>query len=411
MASLMRSPHPTLADGALMALTSSLGPFACSGYIPAFHAMAEEFHVPLADLQTTLATYLIAFAVSSIFCGPLSDALGRKPVLITGMLVFAISCVGAIFAPTLETLIAWRLLMGLSAGVGQVVTQAVVRDRFNGNDATRMNGMIAMFFAIAPAVAPIAGGAIVVYLSWHWTFVLLLAWALLIALAVATLLPETLLIENRRPMRLSILARDYAYGLRSKALLAGSAAHGCIFMGGIVFMAGGADFVINIMGLKPDQFGWLSLPLVIVNMLGAWSSARLAVAFGSKTVVACCLAMMLTVGVVCTVWEYATSPIFPWLLAAPILFSFAMATARPIMMAFNLDYFPKNRGTAASIQQCCITGGFALSTSLWVPLAMGEAWKYSAVLIISACCATIFWTISMHFRPQDLQSDTVNPAK
>lgn len=406
MASLMRSPHPTLADGALMALTSSLGPFACNGYIPGFHAMAADFQVPLAELQTTLSAYLIAFAVSSIFCGPLSDALGRKPVLLTGMLVFAVSCIGAIFAPTLETLIAWRVLMGLSAGVGQVVTQAVVRDCFNGNDATRMNGMIAMFFAIAPAVAPIAGGEIVVHLSWHWTFALLLMWALLIALAVATLLPETLPTEARRPVQLKILAHDYARGLCSPALVAGSAAHGCIFMGGIVFMAGGADFVINIMGLAPDQFGWLSLPLVVVNMAGAWFSARLAATYGSKRVVAGCLAMMLTVGIVCTAWEYSVHPIFPWLLITPILFSFAMATARPIMMAYNLDYFPKNRGTAASIQQCCVTAGFALSTSFWVPLAMGEAWKYSAVLIVSASCAALFWMISMHFRSQNLQSDT-----
>ena len=79
MASPMRSAHPTSADGARMAFVSSLGPFACNAYIPGFHAMAAELGVPLVALQATLSAYLAAFAISAIFCGPLSDALGRGP--------------------------------------------------------------------------------------------------------------------------------------------------------------------------------------------------------------------------------------------------------------------------------------------------------------------------------------------
>src|SRR3546814_6839244 len=126
---------------------------------------AEELWV-----QREMGVYLISYALMSMVHGPLSDAMGRRRVLIGGLMMFVLASVGCALSASLGQLLAFRALQGLSAGVGMVVGRAVIRDTRQGDDAQRTLSQVSMIVAVAPAVAPIVGGWI---LGWgHWTFIL-----------------------------------------------------------------------------------------------------------------------------------------------------------------------------------------------------------------------------------------------
>ena len=149
------SGRPTWGDAALLVTISSIGPFAANTYVPGFHAIAESLGTDLVAVQQSLSLYLIVFAVASLFVGALSDALGRKPVIVGGMLLFVVSSVAAMMSTSIEWLYACRVLQGVAASVGPVVTQAVVRDRWSGENAARVLALMTVLFGLAPAAAPI----------------------------------------------------------------------------------------------------------------------------------------------------------------------------------------------------------------------------------------------------------------
>ena len=138
-----------------------------------------------------------------------------------------------------------------------------------GPEAANVNGMIAFFFAAGPALAPVVGGQIVMLFGWHAVFLFLLVYSLSIAAFIYYRIPETLHATDRSPFNLSAVCGNYAKGLTHGAFMTGVIAHGILFMGGILYSAGSADFVIKVMGLDVDEFGWLSIPLIFASFAGS----------------------------------------------------------------------------------------------------------------------------------------------
>ena len=397
-----------MGDAAALGFISSLGPFSVNTYVPGFHEMAADFGTTLVAVQQTMTIYLITYAVSCLFVGTLSDTYGRKPTMVAGMMVFAAASIGALLSQSLYTLCFWRFVQGLGAAVGQVVSQAMVRDRWSGAHAAAMNGMIAMFFALSPALAPILGGWIVLHGGWHYVFVFLAAYSCAIALYTVVVMPETLPKDKRVPLTPLRSALLYKKCFGHKAFMAGVVSHGFCFMGGILYSAGSADFVIKVMGLDVDEFGWLSIPLIFASFAGAWGSIRLAKRLRPKRMIVIVSLLTLAGSILAAVFDYLTQPGFLLLLIAPVLYSLGMALLRPVMMAMNLDYFPKNRGMAAAIQQFFITASFCFSAAVWVPIVMGSAWKYALASAFCALLVLSLWLISMRLRPEALkQAGTV----
>lgn len=380
--------RPTWRDAAALGFASSLGPFAVNAYVPGFFEMADDFGVSFVAVQQTMTTYLAAFALAALVVGALSDALGRRTVLTAGMALFIVGTVGALASPNLTVFHLWRLLQGVGAAVGQVVTLAMVRDRWQGLDAAKMNGLIALFFAVSPALAPVVGGFLVVHGSWRAVFFFLIGYAASVAAVVQWGLKETLPKEKRRPFRPAVLISDYRWVLACRPFLAGASAHGFCFMGGILYAAGAADFAVNILGLGLDAFGWLTVPLAITGMAGSWASPYLAKRFGAERMLLGTVLLTAAAAGAGAVLEWYFAWGFPWALVTPAVYYFAMSAARPVLQVFNLDFFPQNRGTAASVQQFLATGSFAVCTFFWVPLVLGSAAKYA--LVTAFCSVMVF---------------------
>ena len=174
-----------------LASLTMLGPFTIDTAFPAFGRMGTEFHADTAEMQLVVTAYMLAFAAMSPFHGPISDAVGRRPVMIAGLSVYLLASIGCALAPNLTVLLAFRVLQGLSAGGGVIVSRAVVRDMFEGPQAQKLMSRVTMIFGIAPAVAPIIGGLLLRTGSWRSIFWFLVVVAALMIALVVFVLPES----------------------------------------------------------------------------------------------------------------------------------------------------------------------------------------------------------------------------
>lgn len=282
VAAATKSGRPTAKDAALLAFVSSIGPFAANAYVPAFDEIGRYYGVGLVTVQQTLSIYLAAFACTSLLIGAASDAFGRKAVLALSMMVFAVSSLGLLFADSMEAFFIWRFVMGMATAAGPVVTQAIVRDRWSGGDAAKIIALIAVIFGLAPALAPVVGGELTVHLGWRSIFIFLAVLSAAMAFCSACVLKESLPSARRVSFRPWATLLRYGEVLKVPAFTSGVVAHGFIFLGLIVYSAGAADFVLNVMGLGVDEFGWLMIPMVVAGMTGSWAYAHLLAMFGQN---------------------------------------------------------------------------------------------------------------------------------
>src|SRR5581483_3997588 len=172
------APRRSWSLAALLASLAMLGTFSVDMYLPAFPAIEADLRATPLELQQTLSTYMVAYAFMMLWHGSLSDALGRRAVVLAGLLVYSIASLGCAIAGNIESLWLFRTLQGICAGSGLVVGRAIIRDRFHGPEAQRLMSQITMVFGIAPALAPIVGGTLLNLLGWRSIF-----WMLFVVVA------------------------------------------------------------------------------------------------------------------------------------------------------------------------------------------------------------------------------------
>ncbi|GAA1311209.1 MAG: MFS transporter [Brachybacterium tyrofermentans] len=353
-------PAPRRAKaGARITLTlaslAMLGPFTIDTVFPAFTRIGAEFGGDEVALQQLVSAYLAAFAVMSIFHGPLSDALGRKKVMIGGLVIYLIGMFGCVLAPSMGTLILLRVLQGMSAGAATIVSRVVIRDMFSGSEAQRLMAQVMMIFSVAPAVAPIFGGWLLLLGDWRWVFAGVGVYALLV-LVLTVRLPETLPPEARTPLRVRSLLGSLAHVGRSPVMLRVAAASAFGFASQFLFIAGASIVVVRLLGLGERDFWVLFIPLIIGMLSGAWVVGRVAdlmdrsrlITFGFVgTVVTTVVNLVL----VSFAPEFTGGLSWGLLLAVigPMLIAFTVALLFAPIQLEVLDLFPHERGAAASL--------------------------------------------------------------
>ncbi|RZK79641.1 MAG: MFS transporter, partial [Methylobacterium sp.] len=186
---------------AIVALMMAVTAISIDNLLPAFPAIQARFGVVDPNhLQWLIYVYMIGFGSAQIVYGPVSDALGRRPVLIGSLLVYVTGTLLAMVAPSFGWLLAARVIQGLGAAGGRVLSTAIVRDRFAGREMASVMSFTMMVFLIVPMIAPAIGGAMLALGSWTYVFVSMLALAGLLALWFLARMPETLHPEYRRPL-------------------------------------------------------------------------------------------------------------------------------------------------------------------------------------------------------------------
>ena len=327
------------------------GPFSIDTVFPAFGAMADDLGSTPVAVQQTISSYLLGYGLMSLFHGAISDAVGRRPVILWGTALFGLASVGCALSTDLTTLLVFRFIQGLCAGVGMIVGRAVIRDVFDGEEAQRLMSQVSMIFSIAPAIAPIVGGWILGFGDWHAIFWFLAVLSLVLGALVWRVLPETHPPERRLPLHAGLLMGNYVAMIQHRRFVWLVAVTTMNFAALFLYIASAPVVVMTHLGMGESDFGWFFVPVISGMLAGAWATGRAAGRFAARTRVmagfACCLvAAQANLAYAAIAPGYAD----PWAILPLILLSFGVALVFPQLMLQLLDLYPTQRGSASSMQ-------------------------------------------------------------
>ncbi len=376
----------------ILGLLAMVGPFSIDSIFPAFRVLAHELNVADAAIQQTISIYLLGYALMSLLHGALSDAFGRKPVILFGLATFLAASIGCALAPDLPQLLIYRFIQGLSAGVGLIVGRAIVRDVFDGDDAQRMMSLVSMIFSIAPAIAPIIGGYILTWTHWQGIFWFLAGLTAFMWLVVAVFLPESHAKARRVAIHPVSLSKAYAGMLADRRfrLLAGA---GTFLFGALfLYIASAPDYVLLHLGLNETQFGYFFVPTIAGMGIGAFLSGRLAGKTAGIHLVRwgfgiCAFAMLCNLGYVAVFPQL----LLPWAVIPMSGLAFGIALVFPILTLSLLDLYPHIRGTASSMQAFISLMANAMISGLLVPLVSKTPLLMAAVSLLFVFIAFLYW--------------------
>ena len=356
----------------LLASLSALGPFAIDTYLPSFQDIGQSLLASPVEVQQTLTFYLVPFAIMALWHGAISDALGRRRVLLVTLALFGLAVAGCVFATRIEHLWALRALQGMSAGAGIVISRAVVRDLYDGAKAHRLMSHMTMMFALAPAIAPVIGGRLQEWFGWRSVFVFIALATLAVWLACWRLLPETLAPERRQPLHPGYLARTYWKVLSSPAFLFACGGLALNFAGFFIYVMSAPVFLMRHLGVSETGFLWLFGPAMSGLMSGAWFSGRLAGKLSLRQTVVRGYLVMGAAALVNVALNLWLPPALPWSVMPIFVYTFGMSLAMPCLTLLALDPFPEQRGLAASCQMCLQAGPNGLVAGVLAPALWGS---------------------------------------
>ncbi|RSL30596.1 Bcr/CflA family efflux MFS transporter [Salibacterium salarium] len=243
----------------LLGMLGILGPLNIDMYLPSFPDIASDLGASASFVQLSLTSCLIGLAVGQIIVGPISDAQGRRKPLMISISLFALSSLLCALAPNIATLVGARFLQGLTASAGIVLSRAVVRDVFSGRDLTKFFALLMVINAVAPMIAPIMGGGILLlpFASWNTIFYFLGLLGLIIVLVVAFRLKETLPPEKRTPSSIGHSLQTIGSLLKDRSFIGYALTIGFVHGGSFAYVSGTPFVYQDIYGVSPQAFSIL----------------------------------------------------------------------------------------------------------------------------------------------------------
>ncbi len=253
-------------------VVTATGPLALNIFMPSIPGLVSDLSTTTGMAQLTLTLYLAGTAVSQLIYGPLSDRFGRRPVLLSGLVIFILASILCAFATSIETLIAARLLQSFGGAAGMVLTRAIIRDMHDEKSGASVIGYVTMAWATAPMVAPALGGYLDQIAGWRASFWALAIFGIFALLLAVAFLPETNQTRGAGPGQ-SRLAGYKRLLANSKFLwLTATLA----FSSGVFFsFLGGAPFImINVLGQSPLDYGLWFATVAAGYITGNFISGR-----------------------------------------------------------------------------------------------------------------------------------------
>ncbi|WP_369303246.1 multidrug effflux MFS transporter [Pseudomonas sp. N2-5-1-1] len=259
-------------------------------HLPALPAMADDFHASDSQLQLTLTLYALGSAISLLVSGPLTDRFGRRPVLLSGLLVYAVATVACALADSIGVLIVARLFQALGGCCTTVIGRVIVRDYFDRHEQARLLGLISMAMAISPMAAPVLGSLMLPFIHWRGLFIVLAMIGVTLCLVVLRRLPET------RPPEVaaappSNLLRLYGQLLRDRYFLRYSLAIGCVYSTYFPFISESSALLQRGFHLSAAAYALVFAATISGYMLGANLFRRLVLRVEADQLISAAIAL------------------------------------------------------------------------------------------------------------------------
>ena len=344
-----RARTESLLGAALLVALSAVAPLSVDMFLPSMPTMADEFGASTATMQLGVTLFIVSFAGSQLFYGPASDRIGRRPILLTGLTLFVIGGLVALLAPSVEVLIAGRVLQGLGGGAGPAIAQAIVLDVYGRERAARVLSYMAIALPLAPAIAPIIGGVLHDRLGWHSVFVVLALTGVALAVTYRASFPETNALRGTGARGFSAVFANYRTVLSSRTYVAFAVVMGLMFGGQLVFISSSSFVLIDEFGLGAGVFG-LSFGFVALGiMLGATLSSRLIGRVRLERLVLLGAVVACSASGVMALVSLAGFANVPTILLPMFVTAIGFGLARPSATAGALIPFPRIAGLASAV--------------------------------------------------------------
>lgn len=238
----------------LLGSLSAFGPLSIDMYLPSLPILANDFGTTVSIAQLSLTACLLGLALGQLIIGPLSDVYGRRKPLMIGLVIFTIASVLCMMIPSIWSLIAMRLLQGIAGAAGIVISRAIVRDLYAGKELTKFFALLMLVNGVAPIAAPIAGGQLLKYVTWHGVFGVLAIIGLIMYVAVLIGLPETLPKERKSQGGVKSTLLTFKSLIVDKVFVGYSLTQGFVMAAMFAYISGSPFVLQDIFGLSPQGF-------------------------------------------------------------------------------------------------------------------------------------------------------------
>jgi len=347
----------------LLSLTMALTAISIDLMLPAFGEMRAAFDMEpdASAISATVTTLFVGLAIAQIFYGPLTDHFGRRPVLFVGFALYAIGATGSALAPNFGLLLASRFLWGTGAAGARVVSLAIIRDRYRGDEMARIMSLLMAVFILVPVLAPSIGSAIIAFLPWQAVFWFCVLYAGVIGVWCLLRLPETLNPEARLPLQFTRIAAAARAVVTQRSAMAYTTALTLLFGVFSSYLASSQVIIDDVFGLD-DRFPLIFGGLAAVMGLAALGNASFVERLGARRIIRIVLVVYATAGAGLVALALATDglPGF-WVFAAFVaVLLFCNALLTPNLNTLAMAPMGAMAGTASALIGTAQVGGGAL---------------------------------------------------
>ena len=347
----------------ILGALSTISPMSIDMYLPAFPQMAAAFHTSPAKVSLSLSTYFIGLAVGQLIYGPLLDRFGRKLPLYAGLMLFFVMSFACMFAPNMETLLAFRCVQALGGCAAAVASMAMVRDFFPAKDAAKIISLLILILGVSPMLAPTIGTYVALAWGWRYVFVVLAMLVLIVQTAVFFLLPEKHQPDPTISLHPWPIVKNYIHVLREPEFYTYTFAGAFSFAGVLVYVAGSPIIFMDSFHVTTRQYGMifagLSVGFIGSNQVNIWllkhfTSAQI---FKAAIIIECICSMIFLAGTYLGWFGLATTLVFLFVLLS------CLGLTYPNAAAMALSPFDKNIGSASAMLGFVQIGVAALTSS------------------------------------------------
>jgi MFS transporter, DHA1 family, multidrug resistance protein len=333
----------------MLTLMAALGQMSVSLYLPSMPRMTEALDTSMGMVQLTLTVFFAGFAASQLLVGPVSDRLGRRPVLLLGLLVFMVASLACMLSVSVSQLIAARFFQAFGACTAQALSRAVVRDTTEGAESVRAMSLIAAVMSLSPAITPTIGAQLQVHFGWRANFALLLLVGTALALLCAFMMPETNRRKDRHATDPSRMLANYCRVLTDRAFFGYGIALGCVYAALYSFQTGSPHLLMVLVGHSPESYGLLSLLNVLGFLVGSLMAARLSNRLGTYWLVRLGCLMILVAGFALLVPPLLGHLSTVAIIGPVMLFMCGAGILLPAAMSGALERYSHMAGTASAM--------------------------------------------------------------